>query len=415
MMDVKELMSGIAVVIDDKVYGGSDTVPEADFESDLIKRIVHWFEQKWQVPFVKARKLPHKKQWPNLLQGTSFVLLDWKLWGDGGDILKKSMIQEIKDFLIAARENLVPVFIFTNENLDDVTDELDDLPVNVYGDPAEGTNFVFVEDKKKLWSGTSVDVGRLEKWVYGNASVYALKTWDRVLYGAKSELFQSMCGRSVNWPRVFWKAYATDGDVPNASLTNLISDSLRGRMRLDAFGDDQLGGKFDEVPDDELRKLIAETSFRLNEFLAADEIRCGDVYKRSKGRFWLNMRPDCDCIPRQGEQAGDVEIYCVQGKKLGPTDLDKMFDRKTGSFSERVFQSVAFGIVDGTSVLFDFKKLRVKKYDQVRDNRVGRLLHPYLTRIQQRYVLYMQRQALPRVPDSAVPKVPLSTSYGGTT
>ena len=75
---------------------------------------------------------------------------------------------------------------------------------------------------------------------------------------------------------------------------------------------------------------------------------------------------------------------------------------KNGHFEERVSQSVVFGVIDGKSILFDFAKLRVSKYSDVKDGRVGRLLHPYVTRVQQRYALFIQRQALPRIPDAAV-------------
>ena len=51
---------------------------------------------------------------------------------------------------------------------------------------------------------------------------------------------------------------------------------------------------------------------------------------------------------------------------------------------------------------FDFRRFHVKQFSEVKDLRIGRLLHPYLTRIQQRYALYLQRQGLPRIPEKAV-------------
>ena len=58
--------------------------------------------------------------------------------------------------------------------------------------------------------------------------------------------------------------------------------------------------------------------------------------------------------------------------------------------------------VEGKTVRFDFRKFQVKQFSDVKDQRIGRLLHPYLTRIQQRYALYLQRQGLPRIPEEAV-------------
>ena len=75
---------------------------------------------------------------------------------------------------------------------------------------------------------------------------------------------------------------------------------------------------------------------------------------------------------------------------------------QNGHFEEKVWESVAFSIYNKKSVRFNFRKLRVKKFSELKDQRIGRLLHPYLTRIQQRYALYQQRQALPRIPEEAV-------------
>ncbi len=403
-MNTKDLMSGIAVVIDDALTYDSPTEGGDDESGDLIRRIVNWFEIEWKLPFVKLRALPNSESRTNLLRSASFVLLDWKFWGSGGEMLKQDVIKKIGDFLISARENLVPVLILTNENIDDVRDELRKLPREVYDEEADVNNFVFVLQKNELWAGELVDAGTIEAWVYGNTSVYALKTWGRVLGSAKSELFQIMSKRSMDWPRVFWKTYREDGADPSASLTNLINDNVKGRMRVDAFDKEYFDNKADDVSREELQRLIAEASFRGSESLPMDEIRCGDLFKVENKKYWLNLRPDCDCIPRDESAIGDVDLHCVEGKIIRPGALSNMF--KNGHFEERVNQSIVFGVVDGKSILFDFAKLRVCKYSEVRSQRSGRLLHPYVTRVQQRYALFIQRQALPRIPDAAIQQVP---------
>ncbi len=392
MMDTKQLMAGIAVVIDDKL------APDAIPDEDHIHNIVDWFEQEWALPFMKSASLPAQTRWQNLLRGASFVLLDWRLWGSGGDELKERTITDIVKFLRCAKKNLVPVFIFTNEDKNDVVIE---LPEDIYEEPDSGRNFVFVGRKDELWSGVSVDVETLHGWIHGNASVYVMRTWEQALGLAKDELFNRMHARSVDWPRAFWKSYVDDNADPSAALTNLINDSLTGRMLMDGFEDEHLGGELGDVPDDELRGLIAEASFRLGELLPEDEVRSGDMYKLAGNKYLLNLRPDCDCIPRNGEDVDEVEIYCVKGKGLRPNQLHEIFNN--GHFEERVHESVVFAVAEGKSIMFNFKKLKVMKYADVKDRRMGRLLHPYVTRIQQRYSLYAQRQALPRIPDAAVP------------
>ena len=394
-------MTGTAVVIDDELACGTWSAESAGESDDRINLIVDWFERNWNVSFVKALDIPDRSRWESLLKNVSFVLLDWNLWRSGAESARRTKINEIVKFLQKAQTKLVPVFIFTNESPDDVTGE---LPSDLYRNSDDEPSFIFVQQKILLWSEGSVNVETMETWIRKNASVYALKTWDWAANQAKSELFHAMCSRSMDWPRVFWKTYKEDGVTPSSSLTNLINQSLMGRMSGSEFSDEYFEGSIENVSSDELRRLIGETSFLSKQKLSKQEIRCGDLFKYSGKKYWLNIRPDCDCIPRENEDVGDVEVYCIRGKRLGPTAENNAFDHNTGSFRERIYQCIVFAIEDGTSVEFNFKHLKVMKFSDVRSKRVGRLLHPHLTRVQQRYALYTQRQALPRVPSEAIPR-----------
>ena len=131
----------------------------------------------------------------------------------------------------------------------------------------------------------------------------------------------------------------------------------------------------------------------------ADEIRCGDLFKVADNKFLVNIRPDCDCIPRNGKVEA-VKLYCVEGKNLNDIQVRKKYEQ--GHFQERVWESVAFSVYQQKTIRFDFRKFCVKEYSELKDRRIGRLLHPYVTRIQQRYTSYLQRQGLPRIPEAAV-------------
>ena len=391
-MELKNLMSGIAVVIDDALKDFNTDDDRKDENIDLIVKIVERFEQEWELPFYRAKEMPPEGVWPNLLQAASFIMLDWRLWPSNASQLERVGVETNKRFLEQAKNYFVPVFIFTNENPEDVRNELDE---SIYQQGAP----VFIQPKDRLLSGNSLEFGDIEQWVRQNASVYALKTWEQAFYAAKKELFSSMYTRSPDWPRVFWKAYIDDGVDPSSSLTHLINDSLRGRMRTSGFEKEILTAPDPEVPKEDLRALIGETSFRAQNQLPENEIRCGDLFQQPQNKFLLNLRPDCDCVPRDGE-GDEIELYCIEGIKMSDSELVKQF--KNGHFNERVWQSIAFSILEGKSVQFDFRKLRVKKFSELKSQCIGRLLHPYLTRIQQRYALYLQRQGLPRIPDSAV-------------
>ena len=112
---------------------------------------------------------------------------------------------------------------------------------------------MFVRNKTDLLTEGDLDFGAIDRWVRRNASVYALKTWSCVFQDAKRELFGSMYTKSADWPRVFWKAYADDGVDPSSSLTHLINDSVRGRMRTGEFEAEILGELPVGVPGEDLR------------------------------------------------------------------------------------------------------------------------------------------------------------------
>ena len=398
-MKLKDLMSGIGVVIDDKVNAAAADTDDEDPPVDPIDEIVGQIENEWELTCYTTTEMPAKETWPGLLRSASFILLDWKLWPSGASQLEKDGIEKNIQFLETAKAYFVPVLIFTNESEEDVASKLPDA---IYSEKSRQKSFVFVGNKASLLSSGSVNFSDIGEWMRRNASVYALKTWESVFHDARRELFGSMYARSPDWPRVFWKAYEDDGVDPSSSLTHLINDNLRGRMRTGEFKEEILGAPHSEVSTEELRALIGEASFRPQKVLTEDEIGCGDMFQLPKQKFLLNLRPDCDCVPRNGQKVGEIELYCIEGKKMGDSDLDKKYE--AGHFSEKVWEHIVFSVHDGRSVRFDFRKLRIEKFSCLKAKRISRLLHPYLTRIQQRFGLYLQRQGLPRIPEEAVRK-----------
>ena len=390
-MELKDLLSGIAVVIDDKIEDDRDEDP------DRILEIVNQLEQGWNLPFYKAIKIPPKDTWPNLLQAASFILLDWKLWPNSSSELEKLNIE----FIEQAKHYFVPVLIFTNEDPEDIKSK---LPDDIYQEETAEKSFVFVQRKEELLHGCELGLSAIEQWMEKNASVYALKTWERVFHAAKKDLFSSMYARSPDWPKVFWKAYKDDDVDPSSSLTHLINDNLRGRMRTDAFEAKTLEAAPAEVPQEDLQELIGEISFQ--DDVPANEIGCGDLFRTSEKRYLLNIRPDCDCVPRGGQRMDRVELYCIEGEAMSDEELKGRYRGRLGQFEEHVGESIAFSIHERKSVRFRFRKLRIKRFAELKGQRIGRLLHPYLTRIQQRYALYLQRQGLPCIPEAAVPPAP---------
>ena len=386
-MNVKNLMSGIAVVIDD-AYGETGSADKNDKVFELVKRI----ENEWKIPFYRTYEIPSDEMVNNLLQSASFILLDWKLWPSGAKNLERDGIANNINFLKQAKDYFVPVFIFTNESKDDITDEISEL----YDKDNPERNFIFIKNKTELASGISKPI---RNWLQGNASVYTLKTWEQTFYKAKRNLFSSMYGKSPDWPKVFWKAYEDDGVAPSSSMTRLINDSVLGRMETGLFDQEYLSSNISTISSEEIKSIITEASFVQKENLSGNELRAGDLFKQPQGKYLLNIRPDCDCVPRSNDQE-DIQLYCIKGKRIGAPEIKDLYDN--GHFNERVSKSIVFAGHDNKTIKFNFKELHLAKYSEIKDQRVGRLIHPYITRIQQRYSSYLQRQGLPRIPKEAI-------------
>ena len=391
-MDIKSLMSGIAVVIDDAFK-----VESPEGHDDRIFQIVEKIEKRWEIPFYKTYEIPSDSVSRGLLQSASFILLDWKLWPDGAQELEKESVNNNIKFLEKAKEYFVPVFIFTNENPLDVATHLHNS--SLYSEEQPERNFIFIKQKEELIKEDIFD--SIRKWVRRNASVYTLKTWEREFYESKRMLFSSMYAKSPDWPKVFWKSYKDDGVDPSSSVTTLINDNLSGRFKTDIFEKQILGSGLSDVPMEEIKSLVQEASFITKDALADDEIRSGDLFKMPRKKYLINIRPDCDCVPRGNvKKANDVDLYCIEGKGISKKEVSQIYE--DGHFNERVWESISFNLYGGETIRFDFRKLEKKKFSEIKDNRVGRLIHPYITRIQQRYAFYLQRQGLPRIPKEAV-------------
>lgn len=393
-MDLKKLMSGMAVVIDDAL--GPEVLGGADGTVDDITEIVALFETEWCTPFYRASQMPPADVWDNLLTSASFVLLDWKLWKGTTRELESHGIAKNLEFLARAKDYSVPVLIFTNEDPDDIAYNLE----RVYEGESLKRSFVFVQPKHEILANGSLNLDHVHEWVRNNASVYVLKKWDQLFRTARRTLFSAMYTGSPDWPRVFWRSYEEDDVDPGLALTEMINDSLRGRMQANAFDGglpSTTAATSPEVAKEQLRALIGATCFV--DGLGDSEPRCGDMFKR-RGKYLLNIRPDCDCIVRDNGNADDVQLYCIEGTKLSDRKLAEKYNE--GQTIEGIGDAIAFSVVDGRSIWFAFRKLRVVKYGELKSRRIGRLLHPYLTRIQQRYALFLQRQGLPRIPAEAV-------------
>jgi hypothetical protein len=134
--------------------------------------------------------------------------------------------------------------------------------------------------------------------------------------------------------------------------------------------------------------------------LHEESIAPGDVFRKGS-TYYLNIRPECDCIDRDGNP---VTLYLLKGSPIKDKEMAEELRVDGGIFSERDDQALVFGLIDGISVRFRLQNVELNTWDELikETPRIGRLLPPFITRIQQRYASYLQRPGLPKIPKEAM-------------
>jgi len=406
-MPEPSLFHGIAVVIDDEIEVAGSGILELKTQIEAAGCHV-----------VPMSKLPESASIANLRE-VAFFVLDWNLYGQSLKVaegeapvaapagLKKENTRQAIEFLKKLKGVCVaPVFVFTNEDVADVEEQIKKHPeLHTAGDPSH----ILVKSKGDVKNAGIFEV--LSTWMKQAPSVYVLKKWERAYASAKNELFNDFYAKSVHWPLVLWNTYKEDHVPPSAELGSLIGRNLQSRMIPFDFDLDSFDSALKALEKDESKnraaviKVLEGERFLPKNRLHGDVLAPGDVFKKS-GSYYVNIRPECDCIAHAGEVQTEIKAYLLKGSKITDTKIVDRFSKKYGTISELDTESVVFGMSGATTVSFQFGELLVEASGGWMEHRIGRLLSPYLTRLQQRYSAYLQRPGLSRIPKAALPVIP---------
>lgn len=401
--ELRQLFNGVAVVIDDQVE-------EPGTEIAAIVRQIHDGGGK----VIAMTDLPHRDYDFSNFTGVSFFILDWQLHqtlaADGADLaqvryseafLRNELHRKILFLKRIMEHRLAPVFIFTTSDLDAVKEALLDAELYADGDHSH----IMVSAKSDVIHRRVFDV--LVHWIHERPSAYVLKTWEREYEKAKNAMFKDLYTKSVDWPVLLWKTFRHDDLPASDELGRLITRIIFSRMTPFHLDLEQFVGN--EAPQDEAatteyrKKLLAVMEaerFVPVDGLHEDSIAPGDVFKMPQGKYLINIRPDCDCIVRAGNEA--LELYLLEGSVLTSGQLPEMLDLGRGVLQEGDAQVAVFGMYKERTIVFNMKELTKKPWSELKARRIGRLLPPYLTRLQQRYASYLQRPGLSRIPLEAL-------------
>ena len=393
-MDVKELFKGIAVVIDDEIRDSDSS----------IYNILNQLKTE-SIPYVEYDSLPDERIIENL-HNVSFVLLDWKL----NDSLSKDDISEgVKlpnelsqtneasniEFLKKIQENcFCPIFIFTDENIDDIILKL--KREKLYRN--NSCNAILIKSKSEFKeSGTLFS--NLERWLKETAPIYLLKEWDCSYQKSKSSLFIDFQKRSADWVKILWQTYKGDNVNPCVELESFISRSIITQMMPLELDNSIFVNLSSDIDRTELVSCLERQCYVQNNFLDSNMPETGDIFEISND-FYVNIRPSCDLISRDGTPLDDIDLYLLKAEKIKKLQsIKEYFNDKYGHFEENDTYYLVYPICSGYLLKLKFRELRKEKWRNIKSSRNGRLLPPYITKLQMKYSAYLQRQGFPKIPN----------------
>jgi hypothetical protein len=384
----KELLNGIGIVIDDEI-----NEPGAN-----IKRIIKHFEEK-HIPLVKYLSLPDIKIIDSL-QTISFLVLDWNLVKtEPENKLPAELINENKEANITFLQRLIekcfcPVFIFTNENVEEIQKIL--IESGLYQN--KKPDRIFIKHKSVLVQGRSL-FSEIDSWITKTPSIYVLKKWQVEYNKAINDFFNNFQRFSPDWPLIMWKCFKDDGGNSSLQLGDLLTRNMQARMTPFDFSSTILDHQPRKIEKKELRMILEGERFITK--LHPDDIGTGDVFKKTvdgKIKYWVNIRAQCDLLRKS-----NPKLYCLDGSIIEESKINKKdgYYIIEGQFSEKT-ANIIIGFIDGCIIEFKFYDLKIETWNNMKNERVGRILPPYINRIQQKYSSYLERQGLPRIPDKAI-------------
>ena len=389
-MNIEQLLKGIVVVIDDEI----------DKSDTNINKIVKQLDDN-NYPILKYKELD--KIDTAKLGYISFLLLDWDLREsliDESDKISGVKITGTRDEYIVENIEFIreiiastfcPIFIFSNQDVNSIETKLVQEKIIHDNKPSR----IFIKSKRDVENSGQL-FAEIEAWLKSTPSMYVLKKWEIEYQNAINIFFNDFQNFSPFWPLILWECFKKDDVDPSLELAELLTRNLHNRISSFQFCEEVFAKRDFEPKKEEIRAVLEGERFLDKSRLRIDDIGTGDLFKMSETDYLINIRPQCDLLRKD-----EVMIYCVKGKLIPVENENSNFFKKHGQFNELINQAIVPFIDNGKRIDFSFNEIKIMKFDEIKDNRIGRLLPPYITRIQQRFALYLQRQGLSRIPDEA--------------
>lgn len=438
--DIKELFTGIAVIIDNEI----------DIKSSSIYKIKEEIESS-NIPVATYSDIPEQEVISSL-SNASFIILDWDFINqlsieqnqqeEVSQLIIGSTLKKIKkDKLINFIKELnirvfVPVFIFTGFSTEEIQNELIQEEVIIQNKPSK----IFVKQKNEVDDSTKLFTS-INEWLKSMPSAYVIKEWEKVFINAKNDRFIQMYSNSSNWTNIVWNLIKEDCIDNQNEFGDFITRYLINGINEYSFCDEYF--TLDNCTSNtELRSVIQGERY-VKYINKPEQVYTGDLFKKDK-HYYLNIRAQCDLSRKDENGNYNPKLYCIKGKKMCRKDIltddirltsesklvfydnkffnlndlcdickdenrlskfnnifkqhrNKVFYHR-GEIIEKKPNAIISCIADELAILFDLNDIQLFEYSELKDNRIGRILPPYINKIQQKCVQYFTREGVMPVP-----------------
>lgn len=380
MIELSQYLSYPVLIIDDEI----------DKEDSLINRLKTELNNAG-IGLLQYNNIPAAKiiQYSNL----GAIILDWNLYSlpegvSTGDELIKANEDSILKFLSEVISNFfIPIIIYSTLSAEEIKVKLDPI-INEHPNSLIQVLHKFNIDDFKM---------AVIEWYKSTATIQVLTHFKERLLDAQNRMFLDYSTSNTDWPKILFKQFTKDRVNPDHELMDVLLKNLSSRIininfQLSMPSDNNLNSDKDTMI-----KVFEKERYISNVYLDPDSLYTGDLFDLD-GVYYLNIRPNCDCIARNCS-VDEMEAFLIKGRKqeFSSSNWKNCF-YETGSFKDTDNSTMLYPINNGQLVKFKFLDLSIKKFSEIRNNRCGRILPPYIIRIQQRFSAYLQRQGLTSLP-----------------
>jgi len=441
-VEVSKLFSGIAVIIDNEV--DNQAAPIYKIRSNIVNN---------HIPVVAYNNIPSTETIDSL-RNASFIILDWNFLdfsvdeaGEergmllGAAELKEQKQEELIEFIKLLLEKLfVPVFIFSGVDISEVEDVLCENGLYNKGK----TNRLFIKSKTEIQSEKEL-FQCIEQWLKEMPSIYAMKEWENVFQTTKNCMFREWYQYAPQWVNVIWKMLKADSCEAQNEFGEFLTRNIVNRISEFSF-EENLFTLDGTNSASELRKVIERERYIEYYDNQPQQAYTGDLFKVSK-YYYLNIRAQCD-LSRKDDS---VNLYLIKGKELrdkdivtedirfvsegelklpnksytlaeireicrsaadeenGSTDALQQLNNQFRKYRNLIFfnrgellekkPEIILACVDNGKIIKFEIDLVIKTFGEIKNQRIGRLLPPYITRIQQKCAQHIVRQGTMPIPE----------------